>query len=438
MFRNVFFDISGVCNAKCEWCQTGKNNKNKITTGKFVDIDEFKKSIFYMLENGFINRDSVIALFNWGEPFLHPEFKEIIKFLDKENIKFSLSTNASKLVLFENQILKNLQWMTISMSGFSQKSYDKIHGFDFLQIKENIVKMANNFRENGFKGNILISYHVYQFNMHELEPMIQFAIKNSFIPQPYFAFFNDFERFRKYIKSELDYSELKKATEQLILYYVDEQLKSIPEHYVCEQYSCLAIDSYCNVITCCCNSNVLDKIYNLKPEDINDWRINSAVCRDCNKIGQSYVMNTPTYYKLGLNNDLVERYKRYCVMYNNWVKNIHNQIYIYNYLKENNLKSVSIYGIGEVAKILLEELRGYDVEIDSFICKSLNIDESKLYENIPVIRIENVSEIKSDAILVTPIYDFENIKDEMINYGCKSKIINLESIVSTIFQGSHS
>ncbi|GBF34169.1 glycosyltransferase [Desulfocucumis palustris] len=51
-----------------------------------------------MFENNFIDYNSEIALYNWGEPFLHPLFKQIIKFMNSENIKFILSTNASKLV----------------------------------------------------------------------------------------------------------------------------------------------------------------------------------------------------------------------------------------------------------------------------------------------------------------------------------------------------
>ncbi|GBF34170.1 hypothetical protein DCCM_3282 [Desulfocucumis palustris] len=45
-----------------------------------------------------------------------------------------------------------MRFIIFSMPGFSQESYDKIHGFNFEKIKDNIIKMSRNFRENGFTG----------------------------------------------------------------------------------------------------------------------------------------------------------------------------------------------------------------------------------------------------------------------------------------------
>ncbi|MBU3170203.1 hypothetical protein [Clostridium estertheticum] len=64
MFNRVYFEISGICNAKCYWCQTGYKNRNKIATGKFVNFDEFKKAIYYLRDENFIGQNSVIALYN--------------------------------------------------------------------------------------------------------------------------------------------------------------------------------------------------------------------------------------------------------------------------------------------------------------------------------------------------------------------------------------
>lgn len=90
-----------------------------------------------MLSNDIINLNTNICLYNWGEPFLHPKFKEIIYYLSSLNLNIGLSTNASKPIYFEDSnALKNLRHMRFSMPGFSQESYDRMHSFDFEKIKK--------------------------------------------------------------------------------------------------------------------------------------------------------------------------------------------------------------------------------------------------------------------------------------------------------------
>ncbi|MBZ9617018.1 hypothetical protein [Clostridium estertheticum] len=177
------------------------------------------------------------------------------------------------------------------MPGFSQDSYDKRHGFKFVVIKENIIKIVKNFRESGFEGQFLIAYHIYQFNMDEIPEAMKFATENGINILPSFAFINDFERFKKYLKSELSNLELKKAGEQLFLYYYNDKLKSIIFDYICSQYDALSIDENCNAITCCADSTSLGKNFNLKPEQVNPIRMESDICNECNKIGLSYLLN---------------------------------------------------------------------------------------------------------------------------------------------------
>lgn len=77
MFGRVYFEISGICNGRCFWCHTGIKNINRTASGKYVDFEEFKRSVHYLRENGFMSRDSEIALYNWGEPFLLPDSRTL-------------------------------------------------------------------------------------------------------------------------------------------------------------------------------------------------------------------------------------------------------------------------------------------------------------------------------------------------------------------------
>ncbi|MCS4454451.1 hypothetical protein JTT00_04835 [Clostridium botulinum] len=78
-------------------------------------------------------------------------------------MSFALSTNASKVILLDNNELKNLKYITFSMCGFSQKSYDKIHGFNFEQIKRNISEILDNFKKMGLR--VMHMYHIMFINL---------------------------------------------------------------------------------------------------------------------------------------------------------------------------------------------------------------------------------------------------------------------------------
>jgi len=313
MFNSVVFEISGICNAKCKYCQTGKVNLERLAgqksyRGQFVDLDEFKKSIEYMLSNGFINLTTIIYLFSWGEPFLHPKFKEIIYYLNSLNLNFCLSTNASKPIYFENSNdLKYLKHIIFSMSGFSQDSYDRIHGFNFIKIKENIISIIENYRQCGFTGSVEIAYHIYQFNLTEIQTAMEFAKKYDIKFKGYCAYFNGRDMFEKYLKNELEYSELKCAAAELLLGSIEKRLtefnKMDKNNYYCPQFNQLTIDEHCNVLICCAYSDafpsaVYKKIYNVnKVDEINVWRKNSKECRECIDIGFAYVVNNVVLYE---------------------------------------------------------------------------------------------------------------------------------------------
>ncbi len=226
-------------------------------------------------------------LFNWGEPFLHPKLPDILKVLNNLNLNWGISTNASKRIEFMGEdTFKRCQYFCFSMSGFSQDSYDKIHGFNFENITENIVSITNNIRLCGITSTPIIAFHIYQFNIEELRPAIMFAAKHELGILPSYAAINDFERMIKYLSGKLEYEDVLRAGKELLLHPMDNiNFIHRPAFTTCSQFSFLSLDSDCNLITCCGDSTVIGKVYDTDLTKLNSIRKSSPACKRCIKAG---------------------------------------------------------------------------------------------------------------------------------------------------------
>ena len=250
MYKIVFIELSGICTAKCPYCPTGQKKLNgRPGKGGFLAMEDFAMVIKDLREKGVMDEGTRIDLFKWGEPFLNPSFNEIVSYLSQEDIPFGLSTNASMLKTFSAEpVLSNLRFLRFSMPGFSQSSYTGIHGFDIAEIKDNISKIVYNFRQCGFEGHAEICFHVYQFNKDEITAARDFATSLGISFNPFYAIFNGVNMYLSYLKQEMDYRLLQRASKEMVLYYVDELIEKTPPDYRCPQWEdILAIDEECNV-----------------------------------------------------------------------------------------------------------------------------------------------------------------------------------------------
>ncbi len=125
-------------------------------------------------------------------------------------------------------------------------------------------------------------------------------------------------------------------------------------------------------------------------------------------------------------NRLANTYKQYFELLYNWLFNRNKNKMIYDYLKINQINNIAIYGCGSISNLLYEELKSQNEIKISFFVDSKK--KSNVFNNIPVIGIEETPLNCVDAILVTPIYDYVEIKSNLERYY-KCKILSLQYLV---------
>lgn len=120
------------------------------------------------------------------------------------------------------------------------------------------------------------------------------------------------------------------------------------------------------------------------------------------------------------------KYQKFYKCLNKWMKNWENQKFIFDYLLNKGIGTVAIYGYGVLGKHILKELTGSKVTVKYLIDRHYNIGRSSLNVVSPEEELEEV-----DAIIVTPIMEFEKIENELRN-KTKADILSLEAIIYDI------
>lgn len=306
VFPRISIDISGFCNAKCRWCVTGRRNRKgqSVKTKEYMDYDRFVQIYEYLISNSIIIPDTEIMLYSWGEPLLNPDYIRIVEFLAEKEQKFSVSTNASIAPMIDKtDAYKTCTAFTFSMPGFSQQSYDRIHQLSFEKVKENIKRIADNIYSHGFQGDGSLSWHVYKFNMHEMEAAREFAQSINLRFHAYYPYFNGLSLTQKYMEGHLT-DEKDDIEGDFYFGHVEELLEQRPEEYECYFNNIVSIDYKGRLVLCCASDdNCKDYVWEsiMSVDDLWGLRrkmLQSDTCKMCRKLHFDYwVIMNPEFGK---------------------------------------------------------------------------------------------------------------------------------------------
>jgi hypothetical protein len=119
----------------------------------------------------------------------------------------------------------------------------------------------------------------------------------------------------------------------------------------------------------------------------------------------------------------VDKFKTYYSMQNQWLQLKQEGKSLEGYFLEKGYHSIAIYGMGEMGNHLYEELKNTQIKVAYGIDKNA----SGTYAEIDIFSLEDNLE-KVDAIVVTAVFDFCKIEEEIREqFDCP--IISLEEVV---------
>ena len=164
-YCDVFYtiDIVGTCNLRCASCAYTIEGQ-KFSKG-LMSLEDFKLVVKKMMSE--VDLVTHVSLYNWGEPFLHPELNKIINHLHENGIAAAVSSNLS--IVNADQIRKVInaspEYLKVSLSGYYPEVYDVTHGGgDINLVKANLYRIR--YFIDKFKSNTIVdvNYHLYTNN----------------------------------------------------------------------------------------------------------------------------------------------------------------------------------------------------------------------------------------------------------------------------------
>lgn len=291
-------EISNRCNARCRWCTTGRENlKNQAApsthTAAGMTAQLFEDGVKRLIELGWISKEvTIISLYNWGEPFLNSDLGSILHIVKKYGFRFRLSTNGSIYREIPLDVLENMEVLMISLPGMTQESYDKIHQLNAKQIQENIVKFSKYLAKAGFYNKLCLNFHVYQFNLDEIEDARKFAAALGADLSPHIAYLNDYPLFDQFVTGTMSYKDLYDASQQLFLSHCQ---ASKEEQNECLLWHDIVFDTQFNLLPCCWlnSEEKLGNLFSDPPEKLLRARREFRLCAQCMSHGQSSFLRKP-------------------------------------------------------------------------------------------------------------------------------------------------
>jgi radical SAM protein with 4Fe4S-binding SPASM domain len=173
---SLSFEPTTSCNLRCPECPSGLRSFTRPTG--MLDPDFFKQIIDQLYKEILY-----LTFYFQGEPFLHPEFLEMVHYASTKNIYTATSTNAHYLddETARNTVKSGLDRLIISIDGTTQETYEQYRIGGTLQKvldgAKNIVRWKKELKSK--IPHVIFQFLVVSHNEHQLSELYKLAAETG-------------------------------------------------------------------------------------------------------------------------------------------------------------------------------------------------------------------------------------------------------------------
>jgi len=161
-----YLDPINICNLHCPLCPTGLGILGRPRG--YFDLTAFRRIVDEIAPYAY-----TVELYNWGEPFLHPDIVEMIRYAHSRRIAVRLSSNMNRFSpeLAQAVVEAGLDRLIVSLDGSTQETYVRYRrGGDLARVCENVRLLVEAKRRAHSKTPfILVRMLVMRHNEQEIE-----------------------------------------------------------------------------------------------------------------------------------------------------------------------------------------------------------------------------------------------------------------------------
>ncbi len=183
---HVQIDLTNNCNNQCIacWCNSPLLKEKRLSEEEkkqYLPLGLVKELLDEISQMG----ATEIYYSGSGEPFMHPQIMEVLKYTKKKGLTCHVNTNFTLLDRNKIDCLIDLgvDFLTVSVWAGRPKTYCRVHPGrieeDFHRVKENLVYLNKKKKEKFNKPLIKIYEVLFNMNYSEVEEMIKFAEDTS-------------------------------------------------------------------------------------------------------------------------------------------------------------------------------------------------------------------------------------------------------------------